>query len=84
MATRRTGAEWCVATDVFAFQPPAGGMCPVRGRRPLVGLTLAIPQNAAGIRTLPAASLPNPNADPQAAMSAASPPLLPPEVQEVS
>jgi hypothetical protein len=41
----------------------------------------AIPQKAAGSRTLPAASLPKPIGEPQAAMSAASPPLLPPDVR---
>ena len=37
---------------------------------------VAMPQNAAGSRTLPAASLPNPRGEPQLAISAASPPLL--------
>src|SRR5579871_1869533 len=64
-----------------SIQPPAGGKWPVRGSRPEVGLMAAMPQNAAGTRTLPAASLPKPQGVPHAAIRAASPPLLPPEVR---
>ena len=56
----------------------------MRGSRPEVGLMPAIPQNAAGSRTLPAASLPSPMGEPQLAINAASPPLLPPEVRAAS
>jgi hypothetical protein len=44
---------------------------------------LAIPQKAAGTRTLPAASLPRPQGEPQAAIKAASP-LLPPDARVAS
>ena len=67
-----------------SIHPPAGGTWPVRGRRPEVGLMLAMPQKCAGRRTLPAASLPRPKGDPHAAISAASPPLEPPEVRDKS
>ena len=56
----------------------------MRGNRPEVGLIAAIPQKAAGSRTLPAASLPSPMGEPQLAIRAASPPLMPPEVRAVS
>ena len=70
--------------QTVSSQPPAGGKWPVRGRRPEVGLMPAMPQNAAGRRTEPAASLPRPSGEPHAAISAASPPLLPPQVRVVS
>jgi hypothetical protein len=64
--------------------PPGPGTWPVRGNRPLVGLTPASPQKAAGRRTLPKASLPKPKAEPPTARSADSPPLLPPGVRVTS
>ena len=76
-STRRAMGPIC---HRLSIQPPDGGKWPVRGSRPEVGLMAAIPQNPAGSRTLPAASLPRPMGDPQAAISAASPPLLPPDV----
>ena len=49
------------------------------GRRPAVGRIEAIPQKAAGMRSEPPISLPSPSGEPPAAMTAASPPLLPPQ-----
>ena len=43
----------------------------------------AMPQKAAGNLTDPAASLPSPGGDAPLAMSAASPPLEPPEVKRI-
>jgi hypothetical protein len=77
-STRRLKGPICQRASI---QPPDGGKCPVRGNRPEVGLMPAIPQNAAGRRTLPAQSLPNPMGEPHAAIRAASPPLLPPGVR---
>ena len=67
-STRRAMGPIC---QTASTHPPAGGTWPVRGRRPEVGFRLAMPQKWAGTRTLPAASLPRPNGDPHAAMSAA-------------
>ena len=77
-STRRAIGPICHSASI---QPPAGGKWPVRGRRPEVGLMAAHPQKAAGSRTLPAQSLPRPSGEPQAASSAASPPLEPPGVR---
>ena len=51
---------------------------PRSGVRPCVGFSAAIPQNAAGMRTLPPMSVPMPSGEPPAATIAPSPPLLPP------
>lgn len=59
-------------------------MCPVRGTRPALGLSPAIPQKWAGRRMLPPKSLPMSNGAPAAATMAAAPPLLPPDVRDVS
>jgi hypothetical protein len=80
-STRRAIGPICHSASI---QPPAGGKWPVRGRRPEVGLMAAHPQKAAGRRTLPAQSLPRPSGEPQAEISAASPPLDPPGVRAVS
>ena len=71
-------------TDLPELLDPASGgrnMAVARQSRPQVGFSAAMPQKCAGRRTLPAASLPSPNGDPQAAISAASPPLDPPGVR---
>ncbi len=46
-------------------------------RRPVVGLKPTIPHMAAGRRTLPPMSVPNPRAEPPPPIKAASPPLDP-------
>ena len=51
------------------------------GMRPGVGFSPATPQKCAGMRMDPPPSLPNPPAEQQAAMAAASPPLDPPGVR---
>src|SRR5579864_3233457 len=54
-------------------------ICPVRGTRPEVGFSPAIPQKCDGTRMLPAVSLPISKGAPPAAIMAADPPLEPPE-----
>jgi len=55
-----------------------GGMWPVLGIRPGVGLSPQMPQKWAGTRMEPPPSLPIPPKERPAAMAAASPPLEPP------
>jgi hypothetical protein len=58
---------------------PIGRPWPQRsGVRPAVGRIEVMPQNAAGMRSEPPMSLPRPSGEAPAAISAASPPLLPP------
>src|SRR5207249_1843256 len=64
--------------------PVLGNTALVIGTRPWVGLSVAMPQKWAGTRRLPPESLPKPRGDAPAATIAASPPLLPPHVREVS
>ena len=59
-------------------------MWPVRGTRPEVGLSPAMPQQWAGPRMLPPVSLPKSSGEPPAATSAAQAPLEPPGVRERS
>ena len=59
-------------------------MCPVRGTRPAVGFSPAMPQKCAGSRMLPPVSLPTSKGDPPAATIAAAPPLDPPDVRSGS
>ena len=64
--------------------PVLGNTALVMGTRPWVGLSVATPQKWAGTRRLPPESLPRPSGDAPAAMTAASPPLLPPHVRVTS
>ena len=54
------------------------GTCPSDEMRPAVGFRPTTPQNADGMRMLPAMSAPSPSGEPPAAISAPSPPELPP------
>ena len=56
----------------------ARGTLPSVETRPAVGFRPTTPQNADGIRMLPAMSVPKPRGEPPAAMIAPSPPELPP------
>ncbi len=58
--------------------PRNDGECPVRGTRPLVGFSPAVPQTCDGWRMLSPVSLPMSNGEPPAATMAADPPLEPP------
>jgi hypothetical protein len=51
--------------------------------RPAVGRIEAMPQKAAGMRSEPPMSLPRPSGEAPAAISAASPPLLPPQDRSI-
>src|SRR5581483_5984386 len=64
--------------------PTEVGKWPVEGIRPGVGFSPQIPQKCAGTRTDPPPSLPTPPAEQPLAMAAASPPLDPPAVREMS
>lgn len=54
------------------------------GTRPYVGFSAKIPQNAAGIRTLPPPSVPSDSGPAPSATAAALPPLEPPAVRDGS
>src|SRR5215467_2085612 len=58
--------------------PGTWGTLPSVGIRSPVGFKPTTPQNADGIRMLPPKSVPKPRGDPPEAISAASPPELPP------
>ena len=60
-----------------SFMALMKGKWPVSGSRPVVGFSPLIPQACAGWRMLPPESDPRPSGEPPAAISAASPLLLP-------
>lgn len=70
------GTVFCPSTP-----PSFGSMTPLFDRRPAVGLKPYTPQKWAGMRMLPPMSVPTPRGVQRAAISAPSPPLLPPGVR---
>lgn len=63
------------------FLTSALTLLPLCAILPMVGLSDATPQKAAGIRTLPPTSVPTPSGEPPRASRQASPPVEPPGVR---
>jgi len=77
---RAIGPSWVSGS----WMPPNETACPVRGTRPWVGFSPAVPQQWDGTRMLPPVSLPTSKAHSALATAAAAPPLLPPGLRSGS